>query len=491
MKMKIENRQYQQNARYWCNTMLNDNRHPLLVMPTGTGKTKTAVQVIQDQFSLKKKILVFVPQDIIFQQWEKDFSEIIDYGYINNEGIVGKNKSVYLCMYQSTENMLSYIPEKFCNKFDIIITDETHHSSARSFRDIYNHFPQCLRMGLTATPYRFDNQPLGEFYTDMYEPITMSQAIEAGFLCRPVVYVPDEYKNHIPEKDGFDRQQQKEFIHEKKIIGDMVETYKNIFDGLPVIIPCSTHKHAKIVTGMYRGAGWKVEHIHSKLNSTDRKIIVNKIKNGKSNILITVGVGTEGMDIPGLFGIIWLRFTESLTIYMQFNGRPSRPAPDKNHYVMVDPIGVSVIHGRPDINRKWSLETNYKPGQHDSEGVTMKFCPFCDNANSTENIKCWICGYDFETGLLDGKPVNKKKRKLPKFIDGNLVFLDEYELRGKHEERRQDHADTNNICNGNGNNIDNNRKIAVLTKAEKIELLSKNITGLNSRTKFKDGLKWL
>src|SRR5690606_11017978 len=114
-------------------------------------------------------------------------------------GIIGKNRNVYIAMAKSLYNMLSVLPESFIKSFDVIITDETQFSSAETWRGIYLTFNHCLLFGTTATPYRMDNQPLTEFYDCFFEAIKMSEAIKAGYLCKPVIIVPDEYKDNIPE----------------------------------------------------------------------------------------------------------------------------------------------------------------------------------------------------------------------------------------------------------------------------------------------------
>jgi superfamily II DNA or RNA helicase len=427
-------RPYQKNATQQANRLLNAGRHPAVVMPTGSGKTIFSVILSKDRLSLNERILIIVPQLEIFDQFLTEYSKAgLEPGYINDEGVVGRNRKVYICMYQSLSNLLSVLPEKFINSFSTLIIDECHHSGAESYENIFDCFSHCQRVGLTATLYRFDNLPLGKYFTDIVEPLTMSDAINGnkekgvkkGTLCKPVIIIPDKYKDLIPEPgQTVDVREQRRLIDDKTIIGDMVETYRDVMDGLPVIVPCSTHSHAEDVSAMFSGAGWSVRHIHSNLHKTERKKIIREVKQGKINILVTVGVGVEGMDIPGLYGIIWMRLTGSLTIYMQFNGRPMRPAPGKKYFVMIDPVGNSVLHGRPDIDRKWSLETGYVPGEEAPEGTTAKICPVCNVSNAPENGACWICGYDFITGLLDGEEVTKKKRKLPKMIDGELVYLD-------------------------------------------------------------------
>jgi superfamily II DNA or RNA helicase len=492
-------RPYQQQARYWVNQQLNQSNNPLLVAPTGTGKTKTGTQIIIDRISMNERSLILVPQIEIFDEWQKEFSNNnINYGYINDEGIIGKNKDIYICMYQSLSNILNAIPEKFCKSFSNIFTDEAHRGQAESYHNIYNHFLHCSRAGWTATPYRLDNKPLGQFYNIMSEAIKMTEAIENKYLCKPYLIIPDEYKNFIPGQDDIykiDKNEQRQLVKDKKIIGDMLKVYSDVFNGLPVIIPCAGFDHARIVFEMYESAGWKVGHLHSKLNKHERRRIINDVKKKKTNILITVGVGCEGMNIKGLYGIIWMRFTESLTIYMQFNGRAMRPDTGKEIFIMVDPVGVSVIHGRPDINRKWSLTTDYVPGQDISDTTTMKICPVCDTMNAQENNHCWICHFDFTTGLLDGQPIDKKRRKLPKFVDGKLVWLEgREEIDGNNNNNfdRISNIDLSGSSNKNnmvGSNSENN--LRNLSKSEKVDILKRDLIGLRNKNLFREGVKWL
>lgn len=489
--MQIELRPYQEDARHWVNRQLNQNNNPLLVAATGTGKTKTGTQVIIDRIAMHERNLIIVPQIEIFDEWQKEFSASnINYGYINDEGVIGRNKDVYICMYQSLSNILNALPEKFCRSITNIFTDEAHRGSAASYRNIYNHFSHCRRAGWTATPYRLDNQSLGEFYSHMYEPIKMSQAIKQGFLCKPYIRIPDEYKNYVPDQKTIgstDRNEQREIIQDKKIIGDMLKTYSEVFNGMPVIIPCSGYQHARIVSEMYESAGWKVGHLHSKLNKHERRRIVNDVRKKKINILTTVGVGCEGMNIEGLYGIIWMRQTESLTIYMQFNGRAMRPTKDKKIFVMIDPVGNSVIHGRPDIDRKWKLDTDYVPGQDiEDEAPRMKICPVCDTANAIENNKCWVCGFDYKTGMIDGVPVDKKRRKLPRFIDGNLVWLE-----GEDEDLGNNIHNNVNVAGSTADCSQHDRNNNRLTKPQKIEILKRDLVGLRTKNLFREGVKWL
>jgi len=478
----IQLRPYQQTARERTNQLLNTGRHPLIVMGAGTGKTKTAIKIIQDRISLGKRLLVLVPQDLIMNQWIKDCSENgVDYGYIK------------------------------VNSFNEIITDEAHHGAAQSFRVIYAHFPHCLRLGLTASPYRGDGQSLGEFYTDLIMPIKNSEAIEAGYLCKPRIVIPEKYKRHIPENpEEIIIEDQKQYIEEKTIIGDMVQEYKKYFDGMPVIVPCTTHKQGREVRELFQAAGWNVEYFSEDVKEFSRKRIIKRIERRESNILISIGVGVEGLDIPGLYGIIWMRFTESLAIWIQFNGRAARPLEGKKFYTLIDPVGNSVIHGSPALDRNWKLDHGEIVEGEENETLKMQICPVCDTMNSTANIKCWICNYDFITGLLDGEPIAKKIRKLPKMIDGELVYLDggedgvinkDINILTEGEDGRSNNSyggtddtisNANNSSSSSSDKNKNDTKHQPLTTIQKEQILKKNLTKGNMGSKFYEGVKgWL
>lgn len=489
-------REYQTSARHRTNSEVNQKTDFALVMPAGSGKTVTACNIIVDRISLGKRLLVLCGTEEIFDQWIAQCSELgIDYGYINPEGVIGRGKPVYICMWQSLSNILTALPEKFCKSINEIITDETHHSGSPTLENIYTHFGHATRLGLTATLYRMDNKPLGKYYSKFYEPIKQSEAIKRGFLCPPVIIIPDEYKNNIPNEKEIltqspdEKSERRKIIKDKKIIGDMIGLYKQVFDGALCMIPCSSISHAAMVADMYRAEGWTVEHLSGTMNKSERRRIIRHARAGKINIITTYAVGTEGLDVPNIAGVIWMRFTESLVVWIQMNTRAARKHGKKKYYILVDPVGNTVIHGRPDIDRKWSLDSDYVPGVIADDVPPMKVCPVCDTANSTMNEKCWICGYDF----IEGLPVDKKKRKLPKFVDGELVWLDgddENNNNGGHDDgKRRQNGDDNcdNVYSRNGSVGD----IRELTRAEKMEILKRDLTGLRHKTKFREGVKWL
>ena len=411
-------RDYQEAAQIYINKELNSNFNPLTVMSCGTGKSKVIAAVCADRISLKERVLVIAPQDVLFEQLFIEL-EFLNAGYINSDGVIGRDRNVYVAMPYSLKNILEIIPEKFCKSFSTIIIDETQFVSADTWRTIIKHFSHCNIAGLTATPYRLDNQNLGEFYDSMFEPIKKSEAIKRGFLTKSILVVPEIFKDLAKNRD---EKKIESILKDKKIIGDVVKTYNDLLCGRPVIVPCRTKKFAKEIIEMFERAGWNAVLIEGSHSLRERIEIIKKVKSGKINQLVTCGVGIYGMDIPELAGIIWMELTESITKYDQLNGRPARPFAGKKYSFVIDPCGNFLIHGHPDVDRDWSIEKDYVSLLDDEEKIKMKLCPNCKNANSLLNNNCNFCGFDFSIEL------EKENAKTPDIISENMVISEPTEF---------------------------------------------------------------
>jgi len=421
---------FQETARVKVNSSLNSGRNPVLCMPTGTGKTFTACNIILDRINMKERVFILTPQIEIFEQWLVALAEIgIDFGIINEGTVLGQNKLVYVCMPLTLANILSKLPAPFFPH--TIISDENHHSMCETWQNIYNFYPNAKRLGLTATPKRTDGKPLTPTYDEIIEVITFKDAIQREFLSDYLLVVPEEYKMNIPIRNGdYDVQDQARLLGETRIIGNAIEWYSKIFSGLPCLVACATFEHANQMTAAFCEAGWSFEHIHSGLATAERKRMLRELRTGKINGLCTVGIGIEGMDIPGLFGLIWLRLTLSVTIFLQFIGRALRKSADKKYGIILDLVGNVFIHGLPDRERNWTLDGKQAQEGEAYDAPKMKICPQCSVLNAEQNHVCHICGYDFINGGLTAG----NARKIPAMVDGELVLLDESNLSERKEE---------------------------------------------------------
>lgn len=445
---------FQKLTRFKVNKLLNAKKNPLIVMPTGTGKTFTDTTIIEDRVKLGKRVYLISPNKEVFDQWMKELAHL-NPGYCNDEGLRGRDRNVYVCMAMSLYNRLNLIDESLYP--DEIHTDEAHHSPAGTNEAIYAFFDKAQRLGMTATPLRYDNKPLGDLYSDLINEINIKEAFEKNFLT-PYLYIgPEEWIDFIPGDDeDINAAKQADILGTPKIIGDALEIYERLGEGKPWIIPCCTHEHAVNVRKEFSDAGWIAEHLHGTLAKSERDRIVKTARSGNLNVITTVGVGVEGMDIPGLFGILWLRRTGSLTIWKQFNGRVLRLMKGKEITIIADLAGNAVLHGMPDKVYKWSLTAGAEEMEQDH--VPFIKCWSCGTYNNPMNTECHWCGAEIGEGSepkdgtcrkcshrkkisanvfmkdcgqicpvwmeFPGCPSFKKKsRSLPAMIDGKLIAI--------------------------------------------------------------------
>ncbi len=484
-------RPYQDEARKQVNTLLNNKRHPVFVSPTGTGKTKTAVAIIQDRVALNGIVYILVPQEEIFNQWVKDLAEAgLNPGMVKDGKILGYQRKVYVVMPLTLINMLEHIPESI-HPTDIV-TDECHHSEATSWQAIYDFFPNAVRPGLTATPKRTDGLPLSNTYTDIVSTITMKEAIDNGYLAKPLCIVPEKYAIDVPIVNGdYDPKQQAMKLGQPKIIGNVIDSYNRVFCGKPVIVACCCYEHAAQMTKEFNDFGWNFEHLHSKLSAIDRKAIIEKVRKGLINGVCTVGIGIEGMDIPGLYGLIWLRRTLSITIYLQFCGRVLRTMPGKEYGVILDPVGNIFIHGFPEADRTWSLEGADQENLEEEQRPLI--CPMCGTANFAGTVECELCGsllIDDSKEMFNPHTTGKKKQ-IPSIAEGELVILD---TEGRTEEIEAKIQYQKQIAEQERLRETEKRKAqetTVLTKAEKVNLFRRTMLQPTNRENFRDAIKML
>ena len=477
----IEVRKYQTEAIHEINRLLNSRRNPVYLAPCGTGKTFTAARIIEDRIRLKRRVFVIVPQVEIFDEWMRVLvSAGLNPGYINDEGIRGQDRGVYVCMALSLLNALPYVPHGIYP--DEIITDEMQHSLADSWETIYEYFPQATRLGLTATLYHGSLRSFEHLYTDIVQTITKSEAIAQGFITKPLLVVPEQWAGKVPKNgDDFDRELQAEILGKPKVVGRVVDYYGETFGGKPVIVPCATYEHANYMTEAFNEAGWTFAHLHSKLAKHERKRILRAVARGELNGICTVGIGIEGMSIHGLYGVLWLRRTLSPIIWTQFNGRAERIAGGKEYWICADFVGNSVIHGMPDRDLFWHLrgELDAEADAEAEKAPAMRTCPVCGVINAWENTVCHFCGSDMQ----DAEAKKQNGRGMISMVDGNLVAVI------SEEDRHRIRETVTDIKEEIKREAEKKVEAITIDDREKLDHLRKNLFAGNRRALFHEAIK--
>ena len=233
---------------------------PLLVLPTGGGKTVVFCDIARRTSEAGKRVWILVHRVELLRQTSASLSKSdVDHGLINSKYTPNPEALVQVAGVQTLINRLDKQPPP-----DLIIIDEAHHATAGSWRKIIEYYPNAKVLGVTATPCRGDGKGLGEEAGGVFDSLVMGpqipDLIDRGYLVKPIVYAspnrPDLSSVKIVRGD-FDKKQITELIDRPTITGDAVAHYSKICSGVPAVAFCVSISHAEHVAEEFRAAGYK------------------------------------------------------------------------------------------------------------------------------------------------------------------------------------------------------------------------------------------
>lgn len=412
-------RPYQERMIVQARQELRSKRSICLVLPTGGGKGQMLSYLSRASADKGLRTLVIAHRVEICEQLVSNATDWgVRFGRIMRGAPFAPTLApVQIGMAQTAVRRLDRMP-----KFDLIVIDEAHHAVVGQWRKIADHFPDAKLVGLTATPQRLDGKGLGGLFESLVVGPAMSDLIADGFLAQYRYFVPQDRLDtsglHMRGGD-YKREEVEELVNKPKIVGNAVDLYERHFNGAPCITFCASINHAHIVEEAYRARGWRVGVVTGEDHPDDRARTMAAFRALRLNVLISVDVISEGVDVPGAQGVQLLRPTASLTLFLQQVGRALRPKPDGSKAIILDHVDNASRHGLPDADREWSLAGRDKKA--DPPGVSM--CDICGRMAEPQNrVKVFRqCGErpcGFEPGENAG-------REDPDEVEGELEEVSE------------------------------------------------------------------
>lgn len=322
----------------------------LVVAATGTGKT------VISAFDYKRfkvnnpssKLLFVTHRREILKQSMNTFQGILkdnNFGELWFDGIEPNNNEHLFASVQTLNNRLKNI-NLSPDYFDFIIIDEVHHIKAKTYRPILEYFKPEILLGLTATPERRDGGDiLKDFNSRIAAEIRLPEALNKKLLC-PFQYfgVTDSIDlTNVKWENG--RYVSSEltglYTANDRRVNEIItnlKKYVNDINEVTAIGFCVTIEHAEFMAEKFNLVGLKAEFLTSK-NSDNRDRIREQLKNKKINYLFVVDIFNEGVDIPEIDTVLFLRPTESLTVFLQQLGRGLRLSEGKDCLTVLDFVG--------------------------------------------------------------------------------------------------------------------------------------------------------
>jgi superfamily II DNA or RNA helicase len=328
----------------------------LVVAATGTGKTIISAFDFSRFYSKNPEanFLFIAHREEILKQALGAYRGVLknsDFG----ELWVGNNKpSKYRHLFasiQSLNNQLSSETDKLSlseDYFDYIVIDEVHHISASSYRAVLKHFSPQILLGLTATPERHDGTDiLSDFCNVIAAEIRLPEAINQRHLSPFQYFGIDDNTDltRIPWSKGrYDIAELTHlYTHNDQRVLRILQSLSEVVTELSqmrALAFCVSKEHAKFMAQKFTLHNIACGVLTSD-NSKDREILQQQLRSKQINVLFVVDIFNEGVDIPELDTLLFLRPTESLTIFLQQLGRGLRLTNDKECCTVLDFVGNS------------------------------------------------------------------------------------------------------------------------------------------------------
>ncbi len=323
----------------------------LVVAATGTGKTMIAAFDFLNYYREfpHAKLLFLAHRQEILKQSCITYRAVLKDQNFGEYWVAGRSPERYDHVFASIQTLNA--DRKYLNlpkdHFDVIVLDETHHSASNSYQRIIDHFSPKILLGLTATPERMDGQSiLEDFNNRVASEIRLNQAIDQNLLC-PFHYFgisDDTDLSHVKWQSG-------KYVSRDlsaKFIGDYARdraivsaAFKYISDLKKVkgLGFCVDQDHAKHMSSVFNKVGIKSASLDANSPKDFRHSIQDKLRNGELQFIFVVDLYNEGVDLPYVNTILFLRPTESATVFIQQLGRGLRLYQDKEVLTVLDFIG--------------------------------------------------------------------------------------------------------------------------------------------------------
>lgn len=403
-RFMLQLRDYQQHAVNGIrHSYLSGNRSPLLVLPTGGGKTIVFSYISANTAARGKKAIILVHRvELLRQTFEKLQWAGVKVGLINPNYTPDITAPVQVASVQTLGRRLNFL-----RAFDpdLIVIDEAHHAIAGTWRTCIEAVSTARVLGVTATPVRGDGKGLGleagGIFDDLIVGPQVADLIAAGYLVQPKVYAPLQKLDLSGVKismGDYDKKELEVRLDKPSITGDAVDHYTRLCAGAPAVAFCVNKAHAEHVAMAFREAGYRAAAVDGDMDDANRKRILGGLGNGQVQVVTSCDLISEGTDIPAIGAAILLRPTASLGLYLQQVGRALRPCEGKDRAIILDHVGNVLTHGMPDEPREWSLagEDRRNRGKKQAEKpVNLKQCEKCYAVHKPAPV-CPSCGYKYE-----------------------------------------------------------------------------------------------
>lgn len=378
-RSRDELRPYQERAlEAIYSSVLQGSDRALLLMATGLGKTRIAAAVIERWLfdHPDDQVLVIAPSLALVTQLEAALWPYLPKD-IPTHVLSGTEKPAFeVGVTIATEQSALRVAAEHQGRFGLVVVDEAHHAPADGFRTLLDHLSPAFLLGMTATPWRSDERHLEDIFGRPTFSMDIVEGMQLGYLAdvdyRMLVdnidwnWVRKTLRGTMTIKELNRRL----FIPERDdaVVDKLLQHFKTV-PQLRAILFCRSIEHAESVTGRLRAQGLVARVIHSKLDRFEVTTVLRSFRYGDIPILVAIDMLNEGIDIPDVNMIAFLRVTHSRRIFVQQLGRGLRLREGKSSVKVLDFVSdVRRIASALEINRRAAALQS-----ESSDSVTLRY----------------------------------------------------------------------------------------------------------------------
>jgi superfamily II DNA or RNA helicase len=359
--------------------VVHDRWHNLVVMATGTGKTVVSAL---DYRRLKAagtvdRLLFIAHREELLLQGMSIFRHVLRQGDFGELFVGGQRPREWRHVFGSVQSLAQMdLSELDPTRFDMVIVDEFHHAEAATYRRLLDHLKPKVLLGLTATPERTDGADVRTWFDGRTAvELRLWEALEQGLLA-PFQYFglhDDVALEQLRWKRGrgYDVTELTNVYtgddHRVRLILQAVQDKVEDPGRMRALGFCVSIQHAEFMADRFNAAGIPSRAITSQTSREDRAAALAALRERRVNVLFAVDLFNEGLDIPAVDTVLFLRPTESATVFLQQLGRGLRLAEDKACLTVLDFIGAQHQEFRFDLRFRALTGSSRRGLQRDVE----------------------------------------------------------------------------------------------------------------------------
>lgn len=353
---KLTLRDYQREAIEAINaSWARGSQAPLLVLPTGVGKTIVAAVMMGNLFSIRGKRSLFLAhrRELLDQTASKmrlvgNHRVGIVQGKRNEMGRDITVGSIQTLGHHSGARLQSVLD---AGPYDLVVIDEAHHAVSAQWRRVLQalreHNPEMHMLGMTATPGRSDGTALDRVFDEVAYERNLMDMVAAGWLVPPRGFrvTLDVNLDRVATRNGdFVSSQLSKVMNTPLVNEAVVRSWQEYGHDRKTLVFAVDVAHAHALRDCFVDAGYTAAAIEGKTKDKERREILQRFRDGETKLLINCEVLTEGYDDPSTEAILFARPTQSQALYIQSLGRGLRLWPGKTECLSIDCVGNSDRH---------------------------------------------------------------------------------------------------------------------------------------------------